>query len=180
MVELAKMAQEIERRFFVRDPSILKGVQGRPIVQGYLVKEHGAMSTRVRVSGALAWVTLKSPRVGMVREEFEYPIPVADAMQIIAQHCAGRVLHKIRHEVPYSGLIFEVDVFQGRLAGLTIAELELPSALTPVRLPDWLGVEITGVRRYGNAALAQFGLPTATRMMSMPQQRADLLESVIL
>ena len=88
------MAQEIERRFLVRDVRILDGRRGEPIIQGYLAKEVGSMSTRVRIRGERAFLTLKSPKQGFSRDEFEYPIPVDDAHQMIARHCAGRVVRK--------------------------------------------------------------------------------------
>ena len=39
------MAQEIERRFLVRDVRILDGRRGEHIIQGYLAKEIGSIST---------------------------------------------------------------------------------------------------------------------------------------
>ena len=52
------MAREIERRFLVRDVRILDGRKGERIVQGYLAKESGSMSTRVRIRGEIACLTL--------------------------------------------------------------------------------------------------------------------------
>ena len=58
------MAREIERRFLVRDVRILDGRRGEHIIQGYLAKEVGSMSTRVRIRGECAYLTLKSPKLG--------------------------------------------------------------------------------------------------------------------
>ena len=107
------MAREIERRFLVRDVRILDGRRGEHIIQGYLAKEVGSMSTRVRIRGERAYLTLKSPKLGFSRDEFEYPIPVEDAHQMIARHCAGRVVRKTRYLVDHAHHVFEVDVFQG-------------------------------------------------------------------
>ncbi|MFT4174594.1 MAG: CYTH domain-containing protein [Rhodocyclaceae bacterium] len=153
------MAIEIERRFLVRDASVVRGLAGIPIVQGYLAKNSGEMSTRVRIAHGDAWITLKSPRIGMMREEFEYPIPLHDARALIGSHCAGGIVRKTRYRVLHRAHLFEVDVFEGPLAGLVVAEIELSTTYDKVIEPPWLGVEITGDYRYGNRALAQFGLP---------------------
>jgi adenylate cyclase len=153
------MAIEIERRFLVCDTRVLDGCKGERIVQGYLAKESGAMSVRVRVREDRAFLTLKTPRQGCSREEFEYPIPVADAQRMLALHCGGRLVSKTRYGLPYAGRLFEVDVFDGRHAGLVIAEVELPHERAELLLPPWVGEEITHDGRYGNFSLAQFEGP---------------------
>ncbi|MER2555136.1 MAG: CYTH domain-containing protein [Thauera sp.] len=149
------MAREIERRFLVRDVRILDGRKGEHIIQGYLAKEPGSMSTRVRIRGERAFLTLKSPKQGFSRDEFEYTIPVADAHQMIVQHCAGRVVRKTRYLVDHARHVFEVDVFQDRHAGLVVAEVELAHEQAPLCLPPWIGEEITHDSRYGNFTLAE-------------------------
>ncbi len=148
------MAREIERRFLVRDVRILDGRQGERIVQGYLAKEPGSMSTRVRIRGERAYLTLKSPKVGYGRDEFEYAIPVTDAQAMLASHCARRIVRKTRYLVDHAHHVFEVDVFEGHHAGLVVAEVELPHEHTPLKLPAWVGREITHDGRYGNFTLA--------------------------
>lgn len=149
------MAREIERKFFVRDARVVDGIKGERIVQGYLAKETGAMSTRVRIRAEQAFLTLKSPRQGLSRDEFEYPIPLADAMQILSLHCAGRIVEKTRYLIPVPGFMFEVDVFEGRHTGLILAEVELPDEMAMPPLPAWIGEEVTHDPRYGNFSLAQ-------------------------
>jgi CYTH domain-containing protein len=152
------MGIEIERRYLVQGDAWRTGVAAtRRLRQGYLAREDG-VSVRVRLGGATAKLTIKGP-AGLVRPEFEYAIPLADAEAMLAALCAGRSLVKTRHEVPLDGLVWEVDVFEGPLAGLVIAEVELPSPDHPVRLPAWLGREITGDPRYANAALASAAAP---------------------
>ncbi|MHB1373344.1 MAG: CYTH domain-containing protein [Thauera sp.] len=157
------MAREIERKFLVRDPRILDGRQGERIIQGYLAKESGSMSTRVRIRGNRAYLTLKSPKIGYGRDEFEYVIPLADGEAMIANHCAGRIVNKTRYLVDHAPHVFEVDVFEGSHAGLIVAEVELPHEHTVVRRPEWLGDEVTGDSRYSNFVLAMIesGQPLA-------------------
>jgi adenylate cyclase len=152
------MGIEIERRYLVQGDAWRAGVTAtRRLRQGYLAREDG-VSVRVRLGGATAKLTIKGP-AGLVRPEFEYAIPLADAEEMLAALCAGRSLVKTRHEVPLDGLVWEVDVFEGPLAGLVIAEVELPAPDHPVHLPAWLGREITGDPRYANAALASAAAP---------------------
>ena len=153
------MATEIERKFLVRETAFLDGRKGERIVQGYVAKESGAMSTRVRIRGERAYLTLKGPREGISRDEFEYAIPVADARQLLEQYCGNRIIQKTRYVVDFAAQAFEVDVFEGRHAGLVIAEIELQSEHTPIVLPHWIGDEVTHDRRYGNYILAQFEGP---------------------
>lgn len=148
------MAREIERKFLVRDPRILDGRQGERIIQGYLAKESGSMSTRVRIRGDRAYLTLKSPKAGCSREEFEYVIPVVDAEAMIANHCAGRIVRKTRYLIDHGPHVFEIDVFEGRHAGVIVAEVELPHEHTALDLPDWVGDEVTDDNRYSNFVLA--------------------------
>jgi CYTH domain-containing protein len=152
------MAKEIERRFKLRLPSVLVGRTGRLIVQGYL---NFQPVTRVRIYPETeeACLTIKGPRVGMECDEFEYPIPIDDARQMLAM-CGRFIVEKTRYEVVSNGHTFEVDVCHKRHDGLHMVELELPKATTSVLIPDWVGEEITGDHRYSNAYLAQHdGIP---------------------
>jgi CYTH domain-containing protein len=152
------MAKEIERRFKLGLPSVLVGRTGRLIVQGYL---NFQPVTRVRIYPETeeACLTIKGPRVGMECDEFEYPIPIDDARQMLAM-CGQFIVEKTRYEVVSNGHTFEVDVCHKRHEGLHMVELELPNASTSVLIPDWVGEEITGDHRYSNAYLAQHdGIP---------------------
>lgn len=153
------MAREIERRFLVHDTSFLCGRSGQRIVQGYLAKESGAMSARVRIIDRAAYLTLKSPRNGCERDEFEYRIPLDDAEQMLIDHCANRFVDKTRYIIEHHRQTFEVDVFHGRHAGLVIAEVELRHPNELVSLPNWVGAEITNASGYGNYSLALFEGP---------------------
>jgi adenylate cyclase len=152
------MGVEIERRFLVASDAWRDAALGRQrLVQGYLAREDG-VSVRLRLNGSGARLTIKGPG-GLSRPEFEYNVPRDDAQQMIEQLCAGRSLAKTRHIVPHGGLRWEVDVFEGVLAGLVIAEVELPAPDHPVALPPWVGREITGDHRYANAVLASAEAP---------------------
>jgi CYTH domain-containing protein len=93
--------------------------------------------------------------VGLVRHEFEYPIPPADAEAILDAMC-GNLVEKNRYRIPAAepGLAWEVDEFFGANAPLVTAEIELPDEKTVVALPDWIGREVTDDHRYKNNNLA--------------------------
>lgn len=151
------MPVEIERKFLVTGEGWRGAALGpaMPIRQGYVVDGAGAgMTVRVRLSGERAWITLKSPGL-LSRAEFEYPIPLADAEAMLAAHCVSPPLSKQRTRVRHDGLVWEVDEFEGRLAGLVIAEVELSDARQAVTLPSWVGAEVTQDARFQNAALAR-------------------------
>jgi len=147
------MPVEIERKYLVRDASVVHGLTGVRMAQGYIADN--GMWVRVRIAGARAFLTLKGPTSGMSRAEFEYPIPLADAEALLADHCSHGALDKVRYIVPVQGFDFEVDVFEGPLAGLVTAEIELSAETVVPPLPEWLGAEVTHDLRYANSQLAK-------------------------
>ncbi len=155
------MGIEIERKFRVANDG-WRAAAGRvqPMAQGYLndlaAVEGGAQkaSVRVRIEGDRAFLNLKSRQPGHTRQEFDYPIPVDDARQLLAL-CTGGLVEKNRHYVEHEGHLWEVDEFLGENAGLVVAELELDSADEAYVRPGWLGAEVTDVTRYYNLALAE-------------------------
>jgi CYTH domain-containing protein len=66
-------------------------------------------------------------------------------------------VHKTRYRVPHENLIWEVDVFAGKLRGLVIAEVELDFSEQVIALPEWIGREISDDRRYSNSAMSRTG-----------------------
>jgi len=148
------MAIEIERRFRVANDGWRAGVdRSTRITQGYLaITEHSVI--RVRVRDTEGYVTIKSRDGGLAREEFEYPIPLADAQSLL-NLCGQRILEKIRHEVNYAGYCWEVDEYLPPLADLIIAEVEMQSESEDPPRPPWIGEDITRDGSFSNAALAQ-------------------------
>ena len=149
------MAREIERKFLVIGDDWRTGAQGVVYRQGYLgAGDRAACTVRVRVAGERAWLTIKGRAAHGARDEYEYPIPVVDAEEMLARLCPGGRVEKIRHRVPYAGRDWEVDEFIGENAPLVVAEVELDRIDAEVSLPPWAGREVTEDPRYTNAALA--------------------------
>jgi adenylate cyclase len=94
----------------------------------------------------------------MSRAEYEYEVPIADAREMLVM-AEPHVLQKRRHIVPFAGLTWEVDVFEGRHAGLVIAEVELESEDQAIELPGWVGTEVSHDDRYNNASLSRADAP---------------------
>lgn len=155
------MGIEIERKFrVVGEGWRAQAVRSVRIAQGY-INDMAALregrqnaSVRVRIAGDQAFLNLKSRELGTTRQEFDYPVPVADAEALLAL-CVGGRIDKVRHYVEVEGHTFEVDEFRGDNAGLVVAELELESAGQAYPRPVWLGQEVTEELRYYNLALAE-------------------------
>ena len=147
------MGVEIERKF------LLKGEDwralGQPLLlrQGYL-SSNPARVVRVRVEGEQAYMTVKSKSVGATRGEWEYPIPLSDANELLAL-CEPPLVEKFRRKIAFAGNVWEVDEFLGANAGLVVAEIELGSENQSFERPDWIGAEVTHDARYFNSALAR-------------------------
>lgn len=145
--------KEIERKYLVCSDSYKHmATESRRIVQAYLSTSVRA-TIRVRISGEHAWITVKGCNNGCVRDEWEYPVPVDDALSMT---CLAETppLEKTRWYVPYGGFMWEIDEFSGPLDGLVVAEVELPDADTAAPLPDFIGREVTGDPRYYNSVLS--------------------------
>lgn len=150
------MALEIEHKFLVKGDGWREDADsGQQLRQGYLNTE-GDASMRVRVSGDRADLNIKAAVVGNARAEYEYPIPLDDAHEILDNLCGGRIVDKVRYCVKVGGHTWEVDVFEGRNAGLVVAEIELSETGEHFERPDWLGPEITEDKRYYNHYLALY------------------------
>jgi adenylate cyclase len=148
------MAIEIERKFLVTGEGWRSAVtRSAPMRQGYLGGAEGRASIRVRVSGQDAWLNIKAAVLGSSRAEYEYPIPLAEANEMLGSLCTA-CLDKTRHYVEHHGHLWEVDEFEGDNAGLVVAEIELDRADEAFAQPFWLGREVTDERRYYNHALA--------------------------
>jgi adenylate cyclase len=153
------MGIEIERKFLLGGDGWRDTVsESERMAQGYLVSAQALhdgtarASVRIRRAGERAWLNIKSAQLGIERAEFEYPVPVADAEQMLADLCDG-VVEKIRHHVIVDGVLFEIDEFFGENAGLVVAEVELPTADAAFPRPAWLGREVSHLARYYNVNL---------------------------
>jgi adenylate cyclase len=149
------MALEIERRFLVAGDGWRAHVRSTsPLRQGYLAGGPEGFTVRVRQAADAAWLTLKAAASadGLIRHEFEYPIPLADAEALLA--LAPRQLAKCRYGLDLPGGDWVLDVFEGANAPLIVAEVEMAEADVVLTPPAWCVQEITGRHELSNAALS--------------------------
>ena len=152
---------EIERKFL---PTALPAElpEGERIEQGYLAVAPDGVEVRVRRRAGRATLTVKSgPAQVRAEEELAIDDRRFEALWPLTE---GRRIDKVRHVVPLGGgLAAELDVYEGRHAGLLVAEVEFPTpeASTAFAPPEWLGPEVTGDARYANQSLALDGPPQA-------------------
>ncbi len=148
------MPVEIERKFLVKGEtwrSLIEG-EGHPIRQGYICR-NAQRTVRVRTYGQEGFLTIKTGRVGIVRDEFEYSIPFAHAYELLDRICMRPLIEKTRFCIPWGEFIIEIDEFGGENSGLIVAEVELPDADTVLKTPVWFGEEVTQDLRYRNSQL---------------------------
>lgn len=150
-----RMRLEIERKFLVTHEGWRSASSSVRRLKDGLVGRFERGKVRVRLDDERAWLTVKGPRTGIARPEFEYEIPQADAEAMLQQVCTGCLIEKDRYCVPYAGLTWEVDVFQGPLSGVVLAEVELGSEDEALDIPDWVGREVTGDLRFRQSTLLE-------------------------
>ena len=152
---------EVERKFVVSELPNLEAAQGDEIEQGYLaIGSEGEV--RVRRKGDRLLLTAKRGAAGLSRQEAEIELD-RERFDRLWPLTEGRRLRKRRHVLPYEGLRVEIDVYEGDLEGLVVAEIEFPSEeeANEFEPPNWLGEEVTGDHRYLNETLATSGVPSA-------------------
>ncbi len=149
------MPREIERKFLLSSDA-WRGASSERMhcLQGYLAGP-ARCSVRVRIAGERAWLGIKGATIGVSRAEFEYPIPAADARELLDEFCDGPPIEKTRHYLHYGDHLWEIDEFAGANAGLVVAEIELTHPDEPFARPPWLGEEVSEDPRYYNAALVK-------------------------
>jgi CYTH domain-containing protein len=148
------MGVEIERKFLVVGEAWRAGASGQVYRQGYLATDPDR-TVRVRVVGNQGYLTVKGRSEGLVRAEFEYPIPSADATEMLDRLCPRPLIEKTRYRLVHAGRVWEVDEFSGENLGLVLAEVELSDPTEPIQLPEWVGDEVSDDPRYYNANLAR-------------------------
>ena len=145
------MAKETERKFLVKGEFRHLAKGKKQIIQGYLSVEPGKV-IRIRISDGRSYITIKSSTgtTGITRNEWQYDIPLHDAMELMEICLPGRI-EKTRYIVPSGLHAIEVDEFHGSLEGLIVAEIELDDEMERFEKPGWLGEEVTGRPEYYNS-----------------------------
>lgn len=145
---------EIERKFLVKKGDAYKSAAfySSHIQQGYIPAEGATVRVRTRDEKAYLTIKGKSVNGGMTRYEFEKEITMDEAQHLL-QLCQGGVIDKRRYLVKSGSHTFEVDEFYGDNEGLVMAEVELASETEAYEKPDFIGMEVTGDKRFYNSHL---------------------------
>lgn len=154
---------EIERKFQIKKmPENLDSYKKKEIEQGYLCTKP---VLRIRKSNDNYILTYKS-RLGMTEkpvevaltcEEVELPLS-QEAYEHLREKTDDNLISKTRYLIPIDGgLTAELDVFHGRLEGLSFVEVEFPSeeAAAAFQPPEWFGCDVSFDKRYKNNYLSK-------------------------
>ncbi len=143
---------EIERKFLV--PALPEHLDRYPVLeieQGYLAE---APVVRIRRQNDTYILTYKSKGL-LSREEYNLPL-TKDAFLHLIPKIDGILITKKRYCIPSPPYTIELDVFDGTLSGLLLAEVEFPSETEALSFqpPEWFGREVTYDPAYHNSNLA--------------------------
>lgn len=145
---------EIERKFLVTTPPENYGsFPLHEIEQAYLCTEP---VVRIRKEDDNYYLTYKSKGL-LAREEYNLPL-TKEAYDHLAPKTDGLLIQKTRYKIPFlEKYTIELDIFDGELTPLTLAEVEFESvdeanAFVP---PEWFGEDVTYSTEYHNSTLSQ-------------------------
>ena len=144
---------EIERKFLIDTELWSPTVKGIKISQGYLCIDQEKV-IRVRIADEQGFLTIKGKTKGISRTELEYEIPKNEA-EILMKMCNGLVVEKYRYKEKFMGMLWEVDVFEGKNKGLFLAEIELEHESQEFDLPNWVREEVTFDFHFYNSWLSK-------------------------
>ncbi len=143
---------EIERKYLIRElPERLEQYPCRQIEQGYLNTDP---VVRIRRTDEQYTLTYKGKGF-MVREEYNLPLN-KKAFLHLREKIDGILIKKRRYLIPFETYTIELDVFEGALAPLLLAEVEFETedeanAFVP---PLWFGEDVTFSSAYHNSTLS--------------------------
>ena len=108
--------------------------------------------SRIRIQNDLVIFTMKGKQKGIATIELEWVLSSVPNISELEQHpCVEKTRYCVNAG---NGLIWEVDEFEGVLAGLILAEIELEDINQKFEFPEWIGIELTGLKNWSNASLA--------------------------
>lgn len=149
---------EIEHKFIVDkkhiDLFINSNFNTSSIKQGYVIDDSQKGILRVRIKDdKKAYLTYKRSTTEYDKHiEIETEIPLDEA-NLLFDECQRKITKK-RYIVPFEGNDWEVDIFDDKLDGLIIAEIEIPSVDKQYNKPEWVGKNVTDDSKFSNRNLA--------------------------
>ncbi|QFJ54634.1 CYTH domain-containing protein [Pseudobutyrivibrio xylanivorans] len=146
---------EIERKFLIKELPDLSKYNYVDIEQGYLSTQP---VVRIRKKNDAYILTYKGGGL-MAREEIEAAL-TKEAYEHLREKIDGYPITKRRYLIPLDKYTIELDVFEGHMEGLIMAEVEFSSIeeANSFVAPDWFGQDVTEDPRYHNSRMI-FGNP---------------------
>jgi CYTH domain-containing protein len=144
---------EIERKFLIKQlPEALSSYEHYHITQGYLSTDP---VVRVREEGEDFVLTYKGKGL-LAREEVNLPL-TKESFRHLIQKADGRIIEKTRYRIPHGDYTIELDVFEGELAPLIMAEVEFPSVEEANSYvgPAWFDKDVTNDPAYHNSNMSK-------------------------
>ncbi|MDA3851118.1 MAG: hypothetical protein PF447_07565 [Spirochaetaceae bacterium] len=154
---------EIERKYLLDHCPLIRGDYiSIKMQQAYLSLPKELNTLRVRNYGAEFFLTIKQSAgpVTLLRREVEMPIDQSYFNEL--WDMAGqRTISKTRFLIPWQNRTIELDIFEEKLKGLILAEIEVNNEEESMDFPTppWFGRELTEDYRFSNSSLAYVGLP---------------------
>lgn len=145
---------EIERKYLIHTlPENLEQYPCRHLEQGYL---NTSPVVRIRKDDHKYELTYKSSGL-LARQEYNLPLDEA-SYEHLKTKVDGHLISKKRYLIPLNTeLTIELDVFEGYLAPLVLAEVEFPTEAMAMSFvpPEWFGEDVTFSGEYHNSHLSQ-------------------------
>lgn len=143
---------EIERKFTIKKVPDLSAFSFLKIEQAYL---NINPVIRIRRQNEEYYLTYKGKGM-MAREEYNLPLN-KESFYHLLDKVDGQIIKKTRYLIPFENDTIELDIFEGSLKPLIIAEVEFKSErdayeFTP---PEWFDQDVTMDYRYHNSFLSK-------------------------
>ena len=124
--------------------------------------------SRIRIQNDTVILTMKGKQKGIATTELEWVLSGMPNVSGLEKHpCVEKTRYCVNAG---NGLVWEVDEFEGVLAGLILAEIELEDINQKFDFPEWIGIELTGLKNWSNASLATTLLNAEELKKTLQQQ----------
>lgn len=143
---------EIERKFTIKELPDLSNFSYKKLTQAYLNTDP---VIRIRREDNDYFLTYKGKGL-LAREEYNLPLN-EESFHHLLPKADGLVISKTRYLIPYENYTIELDIFEGDLAPLVIAEVEFDSEKEAYSFipPSWFDQDVTQDKRYHNSNLSK-------------------------
>lgn len=142
------MGKEIERKYKLNYIPVGNLVRHK-IKQGYLMFD-GNKHLRVRIiDDCVGYITFKTIINEQEKNEFEYQIPLSDAIELYNSTDIKLEKERICTHDEYGNNV-DIDLFTD---GTQVVEIEFEEL--PPTLPDFCGEDVTGQKEYSNIYIAK-------------------------